>query len=510
MSQPTTSVWVLGDQLLRTPPALTAARALAPQPLITVVLIESARRFARHPYHRKKVTLLKSAMRHYAHALRAAGYTVDYRMAATMEEGLRAHGAAFRPARLLTMAAAEYRGRAWQHKLADKVGIPVEVVPNPQFLSSLYNPFPAAAPTQAVVMESFYRKMRRHFGVLMDGDRPLGGAWNFDKDNRKTLPPGLAAPRRIGFAPDEITRQVIAEVDGYAGFGSNDGFDLAVTHEQADAALHDFIERRLEHFGAYEDAMTARDGQIFHSLLSPYLNIGLLEPLPVIRAAEAAYQRGHAPLNSVEGFIRQVLGWREFMYWQYWRQMPGMAQANSWGARHPLPDFFWSGETPLNCLRRTLARIKQDGYTHHIERLMLLTNFAMLTGLEPAAVNEWFLSAFIDAYEWVMLPNVLGMGLHADGGLTATKPYIASAHYIHKMSDYCAGCVFNPKKRSGADACPFNFLYWHFLLQHETTLRANPRFGPAVLGLRHLDEAERAAVRAQAAAFRQSLAPPPE
>lgn len=229
------------------------------------------------------------------------------------------------------------------------------------------------------------------------------------------------------------------------------------------------------------------------------------EPLELAGAAEQAWREGLAPLNSVEGFIRQIIGWREFMYWQYWRQMPGMLAQNAWDARRLLPAFVWTGETDMACLRHALARALATGYNHHIERLMLLGNFFMLAGIDPQAVNDWFLSVYIDAYDWVMPPNVIGMALNADDGLTATKPYIASANYIHKMGDFCAGCRFDPKQRTGETACPYNFLYWNFILQHEARLRANPRTGQNVLGLRHLDEAERARVRAQAEVFLASL-----
>jgi deoxyribodipyrimidine photolyase-related protein len=278
-----------------------------------------------------------------------------------------------------------------------------------------------------------------------------------------------------------------------------------VTREQAQAALDDFIAHRLPDFGRFEDAMSSGDGVLFHSRLSLLVNIGLLEPLEMARAAVDAYEQGHAPLNSVEGFVRQVIGWREYMYWRYWEQMPDLRAANAWEHTRPLPAWFWSGDTRMNCLHHTLRRALDSGYTHHIERLMLLCNFAMLAGLAPLEVNDWFMACFVDAYDWVMLPNVLGMGLNADDGIIATKPYIASANYIHRMSDYCGGCAYNRKARHGDDACPFNTLYWNFLMQHEQRLRANPRSGPAVLGLRHLDDDERRAVQQQAATLLDTL-----
>jgi deoxyribodipyrimidine photolyase-related protein len=251
--------------------------------------------------------------------------------------------------------------------------------------------------------------------------------------------------------------------------------------------------------------MSSQHTILFHSLLSPYLNLGLLRPLELIRGAEAAYEDEKAPINSVEGFIRQILGWREFMFWQYWRLMPELYENNFWNARRPLPSFFWDGQTDLNCLRQVLRRALDSGYNHHIERLMILANFSLLTGLDPIAVNEWFLSMYVDAYDWAMAPNVIGMGLHADGGLIASKPYIASANYINKMSNYCPSCAFDRNQRSGEKACPFNFLYWNFLIEKEEVLRANPRLGPNVLGLRHLDQAEREKVQKDARSFLETI-----
>jgi deoxyribodipyrimidine photolyase-related protein len=287
--------------------------------------------------------------------------------------------------------------------------------------------------------------------------------------------------------------------------GTTDGFDLAVTHEHAQQAAHDFFDRRLPDFGAYEDAMSSIHRTLYHSRLSPYLNLGLLDPLELAREAERRYLSGKAPLNSVEGFIRQVIGWREFIYWQYWHLTPGYQEENYWAANRPLPDFFWDGQTDLNCLGKIIHRALQVGYTHHIERLMVLCNFCQLAGINPAAVNDWFLSAYIDAYEWVMLPNVIGMGLYADGGQVATKPYIASANYINKMSDYCRDCTYDRKERKGERACPFNFLYWNFILQHETALRKNPRMNRSLLGLRHLDPPEQLRIQQQAAAYLNAL-----
>ena len=490
------TIWILGDQLLRDHPAMAATSGDDTR----LLLIESEEALRRRAYQPQKLALLLSAMRHYAAEQRQRGRQVEVVRAPTFADGLRRHMAAHRPRRLVTMAASSHAGRAFQARLGDVLGVPVAVLPNTQFLTGQFNPIPDPQPDRRYVMEHFYRAMRRRFGVLMDGDEPAGGRWNFDVENRKPLPKGMPLPEDVIFAPDDITRDTLAEAGGRQPWPG-----YATTRDEALAVLGHFLAERLPHFGAYEDAMTRRSHSLFHSMLSPYLNLGLLEPLEVARAAEAEYRAGRAPLNSVEGFARQIIGWREFMYWQYWRQGPAMASQNAWNATRPLPGFFWTGDTEKACLRHALGRALTTCYNHHIERLMLLSNFLMLAGVDPAAANDWFLSVYIDAYDWVMPPNVIGMGLNADDGLTATKPYIASANYINKMSDHCAACPFDPKRRTGDQACPFNFLYWNFLLAHEPRLRANPRLGPAVLGLSRLDEATRAAIRAAAGQFLAGL-----
>ena len=502
------SVWILGDQLLAQHPALLAAEQGYARENVRVVLVESLARTHRLPYQRKKLVLLFSAMRHYAAELRDQGYGVDYIQAPTFLDGLAQHSANWGPARLFVMEASEWRGRGFQQgRLADRLGIPVTLLPNTQFLTGRFDPYPEAQPGKRVIMEHFYRRMRRHFGILMTPeDHPVGDRWNYDAENRKPLPKGARPPAVPVFQPDAITREVMAEVKATGhGVGTARDFGLAVTREQALSAFEDFVSNRLVDFGPYEDAMSSQHPVLYHSLLSPYLNIGLLEPLELIEAVERAYHQGRAPINSVEGFVRQVLGWREYIYWQYWRTMPGLLEANAWHAERPLPGFFWDGCTEMNCLHHALSRAINTGYNHHIERLMLLCNFCLLAGCQPASVNNWFLTFYVDAYEWVMAPNVIGMGLNADGGLIATKPYVASANYISRMSDYCQDCRFNRKLRTGENACPFNLLYWSFLLQHEDTLRANPRLGRSVLGLRHLDKEEQAAVRQQATAFLDKL-----
>lgn len=496
------SVLIFGDQLSPNHPLLDPAHCHER----AVVVIESLSRMRARRYHKQKVALVLSAMRHYAEALRFAGWTVDYREAESFTAGLQAHIEEFQPRRLLMLEAAEWRARRSQHALSNQLDVAVILSPNTHFLCEQY--LPQETPGKKLILENFYRAMRKRFGVLIERDgSPIGGAWNFDAENRKPYKGRPVPPAPIGFAPDTITQAVLEKVERECpdNLGSTKGFSLAVTREQALQTLDDFIAHRLKDFGAYEDAMSEREPILFHSLLSPLLNISLLEPLEIIRRAEAAYHDGAAPLNSVEGFIRQILGWREYVYWRYHQLMPGFHDRNHWQAERPLPEFFWTGKTEMNCLRQVITRVLETGYSHHIERLMVLCNFALLAGIQPRAVNEWFLESYLDAYDWVVTPNVIGMGLCADGGVVGTKPYIASAAYINKMSDYCGGCQYDAKQRTGERACPFNALYWNFLLRFEKQLRANPRMGPNVLGLKHLDESERQRVRRHAAAFLETL-----
>ncbi len=504
----TISVWILEDQLLQQHPAIAHALTLAPPAEINVVMIESRKAHRRLPYHRKRLALIMSAGRHYAEQLERAGYTVDYRKADTLAHGLEQHCAVYKPGQLMTMAASHYGLRQWQYQTASShLACDVIVLPNTQFLTSQFDPYPKPEPQKRYLMEYFYRKMRKHFDLLIEADgSPTGGSWNYDKLNREKLPKGHVCPPVPTFAPDTITLEVIQDVNAIeTAVGSADDFNFAVTQAQAQAAFDDFLAHRLDLFGPYEDAMTSQQDSLYHSIMSPYMNLGLLEPLPMVEAAINRYRAGSARLNSVEGFVRQIVGWREFIWWQYWRQMPGMRTHNHWQATKPVPEFFWTGETEMNCLKTVIKRVLRTSFNHHIERLMVLCNFCVLAGIDPAEVNDWFMSLYIDAYDWVMYPNVIGMGLNADGGLTATKPYIASANYINKMSDFCGGCAFNHKQRHGKDACPFNILYWNFLIKHEAELRANPRMGPNVLALRHLDDEERAIVTLEAQDFLATL-----
>ncbi len=358
-------------------------------------------------------------------------------------------------------------------------------------------------------MEFFYRHMRRRTGWLMENDEPVGERWNFDRENRKALPAGLSLPPRKGFRPDTVTRQVMELVEARfpENFGQLETFRWGVTRKQARAALNHFIKDCLPHFGDYQDAMKAGEPLLYHGLIAPYLNVGLLHAEEVCQAALKALAKEAAPLPAVEGFVRQILGWREFIRGVYWLRMPAYGRTNALGARRPLPAFYWTAETDMNCMADTLAGTRRHGYAHHIQRLMITGNFALLAGIDPAAVEAWYLSVYVDAFEWVELPNTHGMALFADGGVLSSKPYAASGSYVNRMSDYCRPCVYDPGVREGEKACPFNYLYWHFFITHEKKLRPNARLGMTYRNLDRMDAERRRRIMRQATSFLDRLEP---
>ena len=356
-------------------------------------------------------------------------------------------------------------------------------------------------------MEDFYRLMRRNTGILMDGIAPAGGQWNYDAENRKPPAKAMTYPPPPAFAPDTITTEVLALVAARFGghFGDLLPFSHPVTRDQALAALDDFIRHRLPRFGDFQDAMVAGEDHLFHSQLSAAINCGLLLPLEVCRAAEAAYRAGAVQINAAEGFIRQILGWREYVRGIHWIAGPDYTARNHLSATRDLPDFYWTGDTDLRCLSEAIGATKRNAHAHHIQRLMVLGNFAMLIGTDPVQIHEWFLAVYDDAYEWVETPNVIGMSQFADGGLMGSKPYAAGGAYINRMSDYCRGCRFDVKQRTGPDACPFNSLYWDFLARNRETLGSNHRLLRMYDGWDRFADTEQAAIRAQAAAFMAAL-----
>ncbi len=351
--------------------------------------------------------------------------------------------------------------------------------------------------------------MRRRYGILMTADEPTGGQWNFDRDNRESFgsdgPAQIKAPR--SFRRDDVTRTVIYMVERRFpnSPGSLDAFDYPVTRDQARAALRDFVEHRLANFGTYQDAMVTGQPYLYHSRLSCVLNLHLLDPRDAISAAVDAYEAGAAPINAVEGFVRQILGWREFIRGVYWLKMPGYAELNALHADRPMPAFMWTGETEMNCIRQSVGQLIDHAYAHHIQRLMVLGLFAMLLGVRPYDVHRWHMSMYADAIDWVSLPNVLGMSQYGDGGIVGSKPYSASGNYINKMSDYCAGCRYNPKTATGDDACPFTTLYWDFLSRNRQRIRGNRRMGFQLKNLDRKDDDDRRAIRKRAEMLKSEM-----
>lgn len=499
----TVGIWVLGDQLWLEQAALASrAEQAADTP---VIMMESLNHVRERPYHQQKLVLVWSAMRHFAEALRSAGWSVTYERAESFAEPLQAWIEAEGIEELRVMAPSDRYFGHWLKQLADNLPCSLKLLPNNHFLWSPEEFRGWADNRKSLLMESFYREGRKRYNVLMAGEDPEGGQWNFDKENRKPPKGKLDTPDPYWFEPDEITQAVIAEVKqaDWPTFGEAEPFRWAVTRDQALTVLDYFIQERLPTFGPYQDAMVTGEETLWHALLSPYLNLGLLQPLEVIEAAETAYREHELPLNSVEGFIRQVLGWREYMRGLYGYVDEDYPQRNHFGHDRPLPEWFWTGQTDMNCLHQVLDQLRRTGYAHHIQRLMILSNFALIAGLSPQAVENWFHAAFIDAYDWVMQTNVIGMGLFADGGILASKPYAASANYINRMSDYCKGCRYHHTKRTGEDACPFNYFYWDFLDRHRESLQSQGRMSFILKNLDKMEPEERESIHTQAQEWHQ-------
>jgi deoxyribodipyrimidine photolyase-related protein len=475
-------IWILGDQLSLQQAALKSCDHQTNTP---VIFIESLHHIQIRPYHRQKLVLIWSAMRHFAAELGQLQYAVTYKIATDFQTSLQEWIQVNQITELRVMIPNDQPFTKIIQNL--QLTCPITLISNNQFLWSTEEFTNWAKSRKRLLMEDFYREGRRNFQILMADKQPIGGQWNLDKENRQPPKGKLHPPPAQWFTPDAITLDVIDKVNSLSNltYGEIEPFCWGVNRQQALQVLDWFIQHRLSDFGTYQDAMITGEQTMWHALISPYLNIGLLQPLEVIQAAETAYKQNQLPLNSVEGFIRQVLGWREYMYGIYHFVDPGYAEKNWFGHTQPLPEFFWTGETKMNCLHQTITQIKSTGYAHHIQRLMVLSNFALIAGISPQAVENWFHAAFIDAYDWVMQTNVIGMGLFADGGVLASKPYAASANYINKMSNYCKSCVYNHKERIGENACPFNFFYWDFLDRHREKLQTQGRMG---LILKHLDK----------------------
>jgi deoxyribodipyrimidine photolyase-related protein len=503
-------ILVLGDQLDSENPALTGLD----RSLDSIVMIEAAGEATHVWSHKARIALFLSAMRHYGEMLRSRNLPLQYlalndSVETTLTARLASVIAKYRPEKLIVCEPGEYRLQQDIEKVCIDSGIFLEIRKDSHFLCSRESFAAWAEGRRELRMEFFYREMRRRHNVMMDDGQPAGGRWNFDSDNRasftKTGPGPLPQPPR--FAVDAITHEVIAVVQSrFAGHpGSLDDFNWPVTRADALRALHDFIEQRLPRFGAHQDAMWTGMPFGWHSLLSTALNLKLLNPREVIAAAVAAWRQGHAPLAATEGFVRQILGWREFIRGVYWLDMPGLLEANHFDHDRALPAWYWTGDTAMNCMREAIGQTLKHGYAHHIQRLMVTGNFALLAGVRPQAVHEWYLAVYVDAVEWVELPNTAGMALYANGGRFTSKPYIASGAYIKRMSNYCADCRYDVKLKTGPQACPFNTLYWYFLDRHEQQLARNPRTVLMARNVSRLSAAERDAIRAGARNILETL-----
>ncbi len=501
------TVLILGDCLTRSGPLADADTDA------TVLMIEAHEFARRKPYHPHKLTLVFSAMRHFRDELRADGYEVEYRTAGTFADGFDAHFDAHPNDHLVTTRRSAHGATERLRDHIESRGGTVEFRTDPRFLCSPEDFDEWADGDPPYRHEGFYRHMRRETGYLMAGGDPVGDEWNFDDENREFPGEGYDPPEPPRFDPDETTREVVEWVteeygdEGYdgppygTGWADPEAFSWPVTRSEALAALDSFIDDRLPEFGPYQDAMLDSEWSMNHALLSSSLNVGLLEPSEVIEAAIDAFENGSAPIESVEGFVRQVLGWREFVRHAY-RREPGMASANALDATADLPAFFWTGDTDMACLSDVIGGVRSRGYSHHIERLMLLSNFATTYGVEPSQLNEWFHAAYVDAYHWVTTPNVVGMGTFGTDTLS-TKPYAASANYVDKMSDHCSGCPYYKTKTIGDGACPFNALYWDFLGRNEDTLRSNHRMGLVYSHWDNKDDDEREAIAERAEEIRR-------
>jgi deoxyribodipyrimidine photolyase-related protein len=504
-----TLVPVLGDQLS---PDLSSLQG-RDRATTVVLMMEVADETTYVRHHRRKMAFILSAMRHHAEALRAGGWTVDYvrlddpdntgSFTGEVARALTRHA----PARIAVTEAGEWRVMAMLEAWETLFGLPVQIFPDDRFIATHADFEKWAEGKTTLVMEFFYREMRRRTGLLMDGAKPTGERWNFDKENRKPAVADLFMPRPLPFQPDAITREVLELIATRFpdNPGSLDDFDYAVTAEQARAQADNFMRNALPKFGDYEDAMLTGERHLWHSILSPYLNAGLLDPLDLCRRAEAEYRAGRAPLNSVEGYVRQIIGWREYMRGIYWREGPDYVHRNFFENSRKLPAFYWTGDTDMHCMKEALDQTLETAHAHHIQRLMVTGNYALLIGADPYQVHLWYLEIYLDAYEWVELPNTLGMSQYGDGGLLGSKPYAGSGKYIDRMSDYCGRCRYDVSRRTGEGACPFNALYWDFLARNEDKLRSNHRLAMPYRTWDRMDPAERAATRVQAAAHLASL-----
>lgn len=501
------TILVFGDQLTLENSALDAGEVGR-----DVVLLIEARDSG--PAHKIKRVFHIAALRAFAEELRSHGWQVEHRKLGdtpSFEAALLDHLSRKKPAALLAMEPNNWSQKKCLEAVVKKSGVDLRITPTCQFVTSRKDFLESAKGKKRLLMEAHYRRMRKELGILMQSDgEPEGGSWNYDSENRKSVRdwkkdgaprPPLPVTSRRPRGP--LVDQAIADVEKWFpdSPGNAADFWLPQTREGALELLDEFIKKRLPLFGDYQDLMLEDSPTMFHSIIAGPLNLGLLLPMECVNAAISAYKSGKAPLAAVEGFVRQIIGWREFVNGVYWLKMPDYIESNGLGAKRPLPKFFYTAETDMNCLSRTIGEVRDTAFNHHIQRLMILGNFLLLAGIQPREAHDWFLEMYIDAHEWVMAANVFGMALHADGGFMATKPYAGSAAYISRMSNYCAGCKFDPEKKSGTGACPFNVLYWDFYDRHTARFGKNPRTSMMVKSWLKRSEPEKEAIRRGAAEF---------
>lgn len=491
-------VLVLGDQLSD---GLSALRE-GDRARDVVVMAEVQAEASYVPHHPKKIAFVLAAMRKFARHLEAQGWRVAYTRlddpenAGSIPAELLRRAEEFGAQEVIATQPGEWRLIA----ALEDLPLPVHQFADDRFLASQAEFATWAEGRKQLRMEYFYRDMRRKTGLLMEGDDPAGGRWNFDAENRKPAPGQIAYDGPLKFTPDAVVAEVLTLVaDRFAGhFGDLHPFWFATDRDQALAHLDHWIAGGLPLFGDFQDAMLRDERFLYHAVIGLYLNAGLLEPLEVCRAAEAAWWAGDAPLNAVEGFIRQIIGWREYVRGIYFHEGPDYVTRNVLGHTRDLPPSFWGAPTRMACVSAAVDQTRTEAYAHHIQRLMVTGNFALLAGIDPGQVHEWYLAVYADAYEWVEAPNVIGMSQFADGGIVASKPYVSSGNYIARMSDHCASCHYKVKDKTGPGACPFNLLYWHFLDRHRDRFRANPRMGQIYANWDRMDEGKKALILAEA------------
>ena len=451
-----------------------------------ILIVESQRMLQSRRWHIQRLWFMISAARHFVEQLRSDGFEVIYLKSKTTKAGIRQIK---KERGISNVIAAEPHSFRLLADLSDEV----QFTPSDFFLTAKSDFLNWAANQKSLLMENFYRAQRKRHSILMDGDKPVGGAWNFDKDNRLTPPKNYTYPEYLTHSRDQIDNEVLQELksSNLDLWGADPDSTWATTRAGALAQLENFLNNHFENFGPYEDAMVKENWAFHHSLLSPYLNIGLIHANEVLEAVRNRYLKGDIPLASCEGFVRQVIGWREYINGVYWFFGEKYREQNHFELSRPLlPLFTDTSKTHMSCISQQIADIHDRAWVHHIPRLMVLSNLALLAGIEPIQYLNWMREMFIDASDWVMVPNVIGMGMHSDGGLMMTKPYVSGGSYISKMSNYCKGCKYNPKLRTGPDACPFTNLYWNFLAEHQDEFKGNHRMFQQMSGLKRLSDLE--------------------